>query len=192
LNTKAKGRRIEHKVRDIYSALGYRVIRSAASLKEWDLVAIGKHDTYLIQCKAGSSKPSKKEVERMEQFECPPFMHKVLVLWPDRAKEPTTIPIAKSRAEKETVDMLTHPKSPLKDKLDKMPRWQVAEFRGCSCGGWDELKIAHGENCKAVSRGAIYENCRDMYCKQPHTMVPIPPLYGTTRKCHEFDEPLRF
>ncbi len=107
-NTKAKGSRNERKAMAWYAALGYKCIKAGASLGEFDVWALGEHDGYLVQVKT-NSKVSKAEVARMESFQCPPFMHKVLFIWHDRVKEPEIIPIARSRPEKEAVDMVTHP-----------------------------------------------------------------------------------
>jgi hypothetical protein len=97
---------------------------------------IGPHDAYLVQVKA-NRKPGKKEMEAMELFQCPPFMHKVLHIWHDRVKEPEIIGIARARPEKEVVDILTHPH-----------KAYTPPSRACGCGGWDEYGIPHGDNCK--------------------------------------------
>ena len=40
MNTSAKGRRNEHRSRDLLKALGYRVLRSAGSLGAFDLLGL--------------------------------------------------------------------------------------------------------------------------------------------------------
>lgn len=50
-NTAAKGRRNEHRPRAILEAAGYRVIRAAGSLGEWDLVGLGPRGVIVVQVK---------------------------------------------------------------------------------------------------------------------------------------------
>lgn len=54
MNTSAKGRRYENRVRHKLESLGYKVTRSAASKGDWDLVAT-RDDKPVgwLQCKAG-------------------------------------------------------------------------------------------------------------------------------------------
>jgi hypothetical protein len=52
VNTSRKGRHREHQSRALLEAQGYVVIRSAASLGRFDLVAVGPADILLIQVKA--------------------------------------------------------------------------------------------------------------------------------------------
>ena len=108
VNTKAKGSRRERQTMAYYTKLGYACTKSGASLGAWDILAIGPHDAYLIQVKSNRP-PGKVEMAKLEAFQCPPFMHKVLVVWKDRVVEPEISPIARARAEKEVVEMLTHP-----------------------------------------------------------------------------------
>lgn len=109
MNTKAKGSRLERRCMAYYEALGYNCTKSGGSLGTWDILAIGPHDAFLCQSKA-NRKPSKAEMRQMEEFSCPPFMHKVLFIWHDgKPNDPEIITIARNRPEKEAVDMITHP-----------------------------------------------------------------------------------
>lgn len=87
MNTAAKGRRAEYKSRKLFEALGYRVIRAAASKGTFDLACFGKTDVKLIQVKCGN-KPSKKEFKAMQDFPQGPFVVKLVHIWHARAKEP--------------------------------------------------------------------------------------------------------
>ena len=46
-----RGHDTERKCAQELKALGYDVIRSAASKSIWDIIAVGPHDIRLIQCK---------------------------------------------------------------------------------------------------------------------------------------------
>jgi len=46
-----RGHDTERKCAQELKALGYDVVRSAASKSIWDIIAIGPHDIRLIQCK---------------------------------------------------------------------------------------------------------------------------------------------
>jgi Holliday junction resolvase len=51
MSAKAKGARNEHRSIKLLESAGYRCTRSASSLGEWDIVAIGSTDAVLVQCK---------------------------------------------------------------------------------------------------------------------------------------------
>jgi len=51
LNAKRKGSRNEHRSIAILEAAGYRCTRSATSLGEWDIIAIGSTDMVVVQVK---------------------------------------------------------------------------------------------------------------------------------------------
>ena len=87
MNAKAKGTKNEHRSRSVLESLGYRVTRSAASLGEWDLVAISSKDILLVQCKTNRW-PSAIELEAMENFPAPPNARKLVHRWRDRKRLP--------------------------------------------------------------------------------------------------------
>lgn len=66
MNTAAKGRRAEHRVRRILEAAGYEVTRSAASRGVWDLIAWNARAVRFIQVKAGTAEASALEREAMQ------------------------------------------------------------------------------------------------------------------------------
>lgn len=68
-------------------AVGYKCTRSAASLGEWDVIAIGAHGTRLVQVKA-NRRPGSVEMEALNSFEVPPHTSKEVWVWKDRAREP--------------------------------------------------------------------------------------------------------
>lgn len=88
MNTKRKGTRAEHKSMRLLEERGYKVTRAAASLGEWDLVAIGPRDVLLIQVKV-NRRPGRKEMKRLEEFQVPGCCCVKLVhRWKDYAREP--------------------------------------------------------------------------------------------------------
>ena len=63
MNKSAKGRRTEHKSRDILLGLGYLVTRSAGSFGEWDLVALSRTlPLQLVQVRANSKPPKLQDI----------------------------------------------------------------------------------------------------------------------------------
>ena len=87
MNTANKGRRNEYKSRRLLETLNYRVMRAAASLGVFDLVAIGSTDIILCQVKSnrGLSPADREEVER---FTCPPNCRKQIHRWKDYVRVP--------------------------------------------------------------------------------------------------------
>lgn len=65
LNTAKKGRKYEYKVRDKYIALGYVVLRMAASKGFADLIAINEFEVLFIQCKHPDKKICRPEREKL-------------------------------------------------------------------------------------------------------------------------------
>lgn len=66
--SKRKGRYYEHRAQRILEAAGYRVTIAAASLGEFDLIAIGPHDVRCIQVKGGERpfcSPAERETIRL-------------------------------------------------------------------------------------------------------------------------------
>ena len=86
-NCKAKGTRLELKTMKRLEAVGYKCTRAAASLGEWDVIAIGPHGTRLVQVKA-NRRPGSVEMEALNSFEVPPHTSKEVWVWKDRAREP--------------------------------------------------------------------------------------------------------
>ena len=61
------GRKFEYRVRDYFESIGYFVLRSAGSHTPVDLLAVNKKCgmIYLIQCKHGTNKISKIDIEKL-------------------------------------------------------------------------------------------------------------------------------
>jgi hypothetical protein len=87
-NPKAKGSRIERKIKALLEKEGYLVSKAGGSLGMFDLTAVGHYDVLLIQCKAGNANISKAEREVLRALQVGPFVKKLLYRWPDRAPEP--------------------------------------------------------------------------------------------------------
>lgn len=58
----AKGRRFEHKVRDLFESQGYFVARQAKSSFP-DLIALKPQEVVFIECKAGGSLPKNDRIK---------------------------------------------------------------------------------------------------------------------------------
>ena len=87
MNAKRKGTRQEHRSKALLEAAGYRVIRSAASLSEWDLVAVSATDMVLCQVKSRDW-PGSAEMETLKLFPVPPNCRRILHRWRDRQRLP--------------------------------------------------------------------------------------------------------
>ncbi len=87
VNTARKGRRLEHRSRDILEAAGYSVVRAAASKGSWDLVGVGSTDVVLCQVKANAW-PGTVEMEQLRAFPCPPNCRRLVHRWRDRQRVP--------------------------------------------------------------------------------------------------------
>jgi hypothetical protein len=87
MNAKRKGTRNEHRSMGVLEAAGYRCTRSAASLGEWDIVAIGSSDVVLLQVKTGRW-PGAAEMECLELFVVPPGVRKLVHRWMPRRRLP--------------------------------------------------------------------------------------------------------
>lgn len=68
-NRKAKGTKAEHRCMKQLEELGYRCTRAAASLGEWDIIAIGPNDIRLVQVKC-NRRPGSAEMGRLKAFQC--------------------------------------------------------------------------------------------------------------------------
>src|SRR5690242_6681435 len=87
VNSKRKGSRNEHRSMAILEAAGYRCTRSAASLGEWDIVALGSVDVVLVQVKTRDW-PGAMERRVLEDFRVPVGVRKLIHRWRDRQRLP--------------------------------------------------------------------------------------------------------
>jgi hypothetical protein len=87
IRAKAKGTRNEHRSKALLEAAGYRVIRSAASLSEWDLVGVSATDVVLCQVKTRDW-PGTAELEALSLFPVPPNCRRIVHRWRDRQRAP--------------------------------------------------------------------------------------------------------
>ncbi len=85
-----RGHDTERKCAQELKALGYDVIRSAASKSIWDIIAVGPHDIRLIQCKrtkktTRSAAAPKSVIKEMRSAPAPSVgVNKQLWTWVDR------------------------------------------------------------------------------------------------------------
>jgi len=86
-NAKAKGRRNEYRSIRLLESAGYCCTRAAASLGVFDIVGIGSTDFILCQVKTRVW-PSRKEMEDIYSFRCPPNCRKIVHRWHDWQKLP--------------------------------------------------------------------------------------------------------
>ena len=87
MNTAKKGRRNEHRSRDLLEAAGYRVMRSAGSLGPFDLLGLSTTDLVAVQVKSNRP-PGPLEMREMQEFPVPPNCRKLLHVWRDRQRQP--------------------------------------------------------------------------------------------------------
>ena len=88
VNTKAKGTRAEHRAMRQLAEVGYKCTRAAASLGEWDIIAIGPNDVRLIQVKC-DRRPGSKEMAKLNAFECSAEVSKEVWVYKDgRPRDP--------------------------------------------------------------------------------------------------------
>jgi Holliday junction resolvase-like predicted endonuclease len=87
VNRKAKGNRNEHRSIAVLEAAGYRCLRSAASLGEWDIIGIGSSDILLVQVKTRDW-PGSAEMETLKMFSAPQNCRKIIHRWRHRARIP--------------------------------------------------------------------------------------------------------
>lgn len=88
MNTAAKGRRAEHRCRDILETAGYSVLRAAGSFGAFDLIALNSSEIRLINVKSGTGYASGLERELMKEFHAPPNASREIWRFPDRCKVP--------------------------------------------------------------------------------------------------------
>jgi len=87
INRKAKGNRNEYRTMDYLKEKGYKVTRAAASLGEWDVIAISATDVQLVQVKSNRW-PRSDEMKKLNAFPCPKYVRRVLHRWDDWVSEP--------------------------------------------------------------------------------------------------------
>ena len=87
MNTAAKGRRLEHRSRDLLEAAGYTVIRAAASKGDFDLVGYSAAGWCLVQVKA-TRPPGPMERLALAEAPCPPACARLIHAWKPRARLP--------------------------------------------------------------------------------------------------------
>lgn len=87
MNTAAKGRRAEHKTRNLLEAEGYSVIRAAASKGVFDLCAYNKAHIRFVQSKCNGWAGA-LELEAMQLEQVPPNATKEIWRWDDYARAP--------------------------------------------------------------------------------------------------------
>ncbi len=87
MNKKRKGNKNEHKSISLLENMGYRCTRAAASLGEWDIVAISPKDVLLVQVKSNKW-PDSLEMKRLEEFKCPNCVKKLIHRWDDYKRKP--------------------------------------------------------------------------------------------------------
>ncbi|MBI2878930.1 MAG: hypothetical protein HYY19_04320 [Candidatus Rokubacteria bacterium] len=90
VNTSAKGRRLEHRSRQLLEAAGYTVLRAAASKGDLDLVGYSAAGWCLVQVKA-TRPPGPMERRALAEAPCPPACTRLIHVWKPRARLPDTI-----------------------------------------------------------------------------------------------------
>ncbi|HEV8612720.1 MAG TPA: hypothetical protein VGQ73_04355 [Gemmatimonadales bacterium] len=71
----------------LLEAAGYRCTRSAASLGEWDIIAISSQDLVLCQVKTRDW-PGTLERQILAEFPAPPNARKLIHRWRPRQRQP--------------------------------------------------------------------------------------------------------
>ena len=87
MNAKAKGTRNEHRSMAIFFAAGFEVMRSAASLSDWDFIAWNATSCVFVQVSTRDWK-SKEVIEALQLAMVPPNATKVLHRWRDGCSVP--------------------------------------------------------------------------------------------------------
>lgn len=88
MSTAAKGRRAEHRARDLLRAAGYEVTRAAASKGPADLIAWNSTSIRFISVKCGTKYLSGVEREALTLGTWPPNSSIECWRFPDRCREP--------------------------------------------------------------------------------------------------------
>jgi len=88
MNARAKGARRERQARDLLYQWGaLRVVKSGASLGEFDLLALFPGELVAVQVKANRW-PSAEEVAKMQAFPCLSYLKKLIFRYRDRQPAP--------------------------------------------------------------------------------------------------------
>ena len=90
VNTAAKGRRLEHRNRQLLEAAGYSVLRAAASKGDFDLVGYSAAGWCLVQVKAARP-PGPMERRALAEAPCPPACTRLVHVWKPRARLPEVV-----------------------------------------------------------------------------------------------------
>ena len=88
MNAKRKGSRAEHRCIAVLEAAGYICTKAGGSLGLFDVVAIGRADVRCVQVKAGTSRCSPAEKERLQLLPVPANCSKEIWRFPDRCRAP--------------------------------------------------------------------------------------------------------
>jgi Holliday junction resolvase len=88
MSNAVKGRRQEHRSRDVLEAAGYTIVRAAGSKGNgWDLV--GWNASGLLLCSVKSrSWPSPEDRRVLAEQQAPPGTQKIIHRWRVRARQP--------------------------------------------------------------------------------------------------------
>lgn len=99
-STRAKGRRVELKVKKWMEAQGYEVqiaptptrwARQTDLFGKWDLIAVSPARIIAIQVKSARNSVYGKALDAHRAWKCPPCIEKWCVLWIPRKREPEII-----------------------------------------------------------------------------------------------------
>ncbi len=90
VNIAAKGRRLEHRSREVLEAAGYTVLRAAASKGDFDLVGYSPAGWVLCQVKA-TRPPGPMERLALAEAPCPPACTRLIHVWRPRARLPEVV-----------------------------------------------------------------------------------------------------
>jgi len=87
MNAKRKGNWADYRSMALLESSGYRCSRSAASLAEWDIIAVGPADVVLVQVQTRDW-PGREETERLKLFPAPANCRKLIHRWRDGERHP--------------------------------------------------------------------------------------------------------
>ncbi|MBI3109295.1 MAG: hypothetical protein HYY95_27605 [Candidatus Rokubacteria bacterium] len=90
MNTSAKGRRLEHRSREVLEAAGFTVVRAAASKGDFDLVGYSAAGWCLVQVKA-TRPPGPMERRALAAAPRPPACARLIHVWKPRARLPEVV-----------------------------------------------------------------------------------------------------
>ncbi len=92
MNTAKKGRRNEHRTKEILEADGYIVTRSAASKGAVDLIGIKEDGILLVQVKTNKG-CGRAELETFRGMKVPACVTKQVYVWKDYQRLPTVMTV---------------------------------------------------------------------------------------------------